>query len=54
MDEQRKDIAFRDNLKKQIEALAKNDYKSTDVLLDAAKSQDDGQPAFSLDALKSR
>jgi hypothetical protein len=40
-------------LKKSLEALAKNNYKSTDVLLDAAKSQQDGRPAFTLDALKS-
>jgi hypothetical protein len=39
IDQQRKDLAFNDNLKKQIEALAKNDYKSTDILLDAAKDQ---------------
>jgi carboxyl-terminal processing protease len=51
MAERRNDIAFRDDLKKSLETLAKNDYKPTDVLLDAAKAQADGQPAFSMDSL---
>ncbi len=33
------DIAIRDNLRKGLLALAKNNYKSTEVLLDAAKDQ---------------
>ncbi len=37
--DQRKDIVFRDDLNKRIDALEKTDYKSTDILLDAAKDQ---------------
>lgn len=39
MAERRNDITFRDELKKNFESLAKNNFKSTDVLLDAAKAQ---------------
>jgi len=39
MAQQRKDIAFRDDLNKRLETLAKTDYKSTDVLLESAKEQ---------------
>jgi len=37
--EQRKDIAFRDDLNTRLEALTKSDYKSTEILTDAAKEQ---------------
>lgn len=40
LDQRKDDITFRDQLKARVEALAKNNYKSTDILLEAAKAQD--------------
>jgi carboxyl-terminal processing protease len=40
LDQRRSDITFRDQLNARMETLAKNNYKSTDILLDAAKDQD--------------
>ncbi len=52
MDERRGDIAFRDELKKSFLALSKNNYKSTDVVLDAAKDNDkDKTPKTTLNSL---
>jgi carboxyl-terminal processing protease len=51
MAERRDDIAFRDDLKKQLVELAKQNYKSTEVLLESAKNQGGDQLAFSPDAL---
>jgi carboxyl-terminal processing protease len=43
---QRKDdIAFRDQLKARVEALSKDNFKSTDILLEAAKAQDKDKTA---------
>jgi carboxyl-terminal processing protease len=45
LDQRKDDITFRDQLKARVEALAKNNFKSTDVLLEAAKAQDKDKTA---------
>ncbi|HVU36723.1 MAG TPA: carboxy terminal-processing peptidase [Opitutales bacterium] len=45
MAERRTDMSLRDSLNKSFEQLAKDNYKSTDILLDAAKAQQKDQPA---------
>ncbi|MGA2052825.1 MAG: carboxy terminal-processing peptidase, partial [Opitutales bacterium] len=45
LDQRKDDIAFRDQLKARVEELAKNNFKSTDILLDAAKAQEKDSPA---------
>ena len=40
LDQRKSDISFRDQLKDRMEALAKDNYKSTEIELDAAKAQD--------------
>jgi carboxyl-terminal processing protease len=50
MAERRKDIAFRDELNKDLKyLLAKQDYKPTEILLDAAHIPTDGEPAITSD-----
>ncbi len=46
------DISFRDQLKDRVETLAKNNYKSTDVELEAAKAQDQEKEKNKVDAAK--